>query len=142
VRVIAATNKDLMEQIDDGAFREDLYYRLNVVELEVPPLSHRKEDVPLLAQHFLATFVAKNRKEIKGFTPQAMDNLIRYDWPGNVRELMNAVERGVVLARTDYLDVTDLSWHERIIWTSPTFRLCKIRCFKRIGIRPIQRRFP
>ena len=110
VRVIAATNKDLMEQIDDGAFREDLYYRLNVVELEVPPLSHRKEDVPLLAQHFLATFVAKNRKEIKGFTPKAMDNLIRYDWPGNVRELMNAVERGVVLARTDYLDVTDFSF--------------------------------
>jgi len=110
VRVIAATNKDLMEQINDGAFREDLYYRLNVVELEVPPLSHRKEDIPLLAQHFLATFVAKNRKEIKGFTPQAMDNLIRYDWPGNVRELMNAVERGVVLARTDYLDVTDFSF--------------------------------
>jgi len=110
VRVIAATNKDLMEQIDDGAFREDLYYRLNVVELEVPPLSHRKEDIPLLAQHFLATFVAKNRKEIKGFTPQAMDNLIRYDWPGNVRELMNAVERGVVLARTDYLDVTDFAF--------------------------------
>ena len=110
VRVIAATNKDLMEQIDDGAFREDLYYRLNVVELEVPPLSHRKEDIPLLAQHFLETFVAKNRKEIKGFTPKAMDNLIRYDWPGNVRELMNAVERGVVLARTDYLDVTDFSF--------------------------------
>jgi two-component system response regulator HydG len=76
-------------------FREDLYYRLNVVELEVPPLSHRKEDIPLLAQHFLETFVAKNRKEIK---------------PGNVRELMNAVERGVVLARTDYLDVTDFSF--------------------------------
>jgi two-component system response regulator HydG len=99
VRVIAATNKDLMELINDGAFREDLYYRLNVIELEVPPLSHRKEDIPLLAQHFLETFVAKNRKEIKGFTPKAMDNLIRYDWPGNVRELMNAVERGVVLAR-------------------------------------------
>jgi two-component system response regulator HydG len=110
VRVIAATNKDLMEQINDGAFREDLYYRLNVVELEVPPLSHRKEDIPLLAQHFLETFTAKNRKAIKGFTPKAMDNLIRYDWPGNVRELMNAVERGVVLARTDYLDVTDFSF--------------------------------
>jgi two-component system response regulator HydG len=110
VRVIAATNKDLMELINDGAFREDLYYRLNVIELEVPPLSHRKEDIPLLAQHFLETFVAKNRKEIKGFTPKAMDNLIRYDWPGNVRELMNAVERGVVLARTDYLDVTDFSF--------------------------------
>jgi len=107
VRVIAATNKNLLEQIDAGAFREDLYYRLNVVELAVPPLMKRKEDIPLLAQHFLEMFAAKNQKEIKGFTPKAMDNLIRYDWPGNVRELMNAVERGVVLARSPYLDEAD-----------------------------------
>jgi two-component system response regulator HydG len=107
VRVIAATNKDLMEQINDGAFREDLYYRLNVVELEVPPLSDRKEDIPLLTRHFLEMFAAKNRKEIKGFTPKAMDNLIHYNWPGNVRELMNAVERAVVLARSSYLDEAD-----------------------------------
>ena len=96
-----------MEQINAGAFREDLYYRLNVVELQVPPLLQRKEDIPLLAQHFLEIFTDKNRKEIKGFTPQAMDNLIRHDWPGNVRELMNAVERGVVLARSNYLGVGD-----------------------------------
>jgi two-component system response regulator HydG len=107
VRVIAATNKNLMHQINEGAFREDLYYRLNVVELEVPPLTDRKEDIPLLAQHFLEMFAAKNSKEIKGFTPKAMDNLIRYDWPGNVRELMNAIERGVVLARSSYLDEAD-----------------------------------
>ena len=107
VRVIAATNKNLVEQINEGAFREDLYYRLNVVELQVPPLLQRKEDIPLLAQHFLEMFTDKNRKEIKGFTPQAMDNLIRHDWPGNVRELMNAVERGVVLARSNYLGVED-----------------------------------
>jgi two-component system response regulator HydG len=107
VRVIAATNKDLMEQIHDGAFREDLYYRLNVVELQVPPLSDRREDIPLLTRHFLELFAAKNRKEIKGFTPGAMDNLIRYHWPGNVRELMNAVERAVVLARSRYLDEVD-----------------------------------
>jgi two-component system response regulator HydG len=107
VRVIAATNKNLLEQIHAGAFREDLYYRLNVVELAVPPLMKRKEDIPLLAQHFLKMFAAKNQKQIKGFTPQAMDNLIRYDWPGNVRELMNAVERGVVLARSAYLDESD-----------------------------------
>ena len=107
VRVIAATNKNLMDQINEGAFREDLYYRLNVVELEVPPLSDRKEDIPLLTRHFLEIFTAKNNKEIKGYTPRAMDNLIRYDWPGNVRELMNAVERGVVLARSNYLDETD-----------------------------------
>jgi two-component system response regulator HydG len=107
VRVIAATNKNLLEQINAGAFREDLYYRLNVVELAVPPLMKRKEDIPRLAQHFLKMFAAKNQKQIKGFTPQAMDNLIRYDWPGNVRELMNAVERGVVLARSAYLDESD-----------------------------------
>jgi two-component system response regulator HydG len=104
VRVIAATNKNLVDQINQGAFREDLYYRLNVVELQVPPLLDRKEDIPLLAGHFLEMFAAKNRKEIKGFAPGAMDNLIRYHWPGNVRELMNAVERAVVMARSRYLD--------------------------------------
>jgi two-component system response regulator HydG len=107
VRVIAATNKNLLEQINTGAFRDDLYYRLNVVELAVPSLTERKEDIPLLAQHFLEMFAAKNQKEIKGFTPRAMHHLIRYDWPGNVRELMNAVERGVVIARSPYLDEAD-----------------------------------
>jgi len=108
VRVIAATNKDLLKQIALGRFREDLYYRLNVVTLVLPPLSKRREDIPLLAQHFLILFSKKNRKKIKGFTPAAMDHLIRYDWPGNVRELMNAVERGVVLARSDHLDEADV----------------------------------
>jgi two-component system response regulator HydG len=108
VRVIAATNKDLLQEIDDGRFRDDLFYRLNVVNLAIPPLKRRKEDIPLLAQHFLRLFSEKNRKHMKGFTPQAMDRLLRYDWPGNVRELMNAVERGVVLSRTDYLDEEQL----------------------------------
>jgi len=108
VRVIAATNKDLLREIELGRFREDLYYRLNVVRLVLPPLRQRREDVPLLAQHFLRIFSEKNRKKIKGFTPQAMDGLLKHEWPGNVRELMNAVERGVVLARTDYLDTADL----------------------------------
>ncbi len=108
VRVIAATNRDLMQEIEKGRFREDLYYRLNVVTLQMPLLSDRKEDIPLLAQHFLKMFSEKNRKEIKGFTPQAMDRLLKYNWPGNVRELMNAIERGVVLSRTDYIDEADL----------------------------------
>jgi len=109
VRVIAATNKNLVDLKDRGLFREDLYYRLNVVSLEIPTLMERREDIPLLARHFLEIFAEKNKKEIKGFTPKAMDQLVRYDWPGNVRELMNAVERAVVLARTDYLDDQDFS---------------------------------
>ena len=108
VRVIAATNRNLLQDIAAGRFREDLYYRLNVVTLQLPPLRERREDIPLLAQHFLDHFAEINRKAIKGFTPQAMDRLLRYDWPGNVRELMNAVERGVVLSRSERLDETDL----------------------------------
>ncbi len=109
VRMIAATNKDLKEEIEAGRFREDLFYRLNVVTLTVPPLRERKEDIALLAQHFLTVFSEKNKKEIKGFTPQAMNRLIKYDWPGNIREAMNAIERGVVLSRSEYLDEKDLS---------------------------------
>lgn len=108
VRLIAATNKDLISAMEAGRFREDLYYRLNVVTLHVPPLRERREDVPLLAQHFLKLFAEKNRKPVKGFTPQGMDRLIKYSWPGNVRELMNAVERGVVLCRSEYLNEGDL----------------------------------
>ena len=108
VRVIAATNKDLKKAIQEGGFREDLFYRLNVVTLNVPPLKDRIEDIPLLAQHFLEEFAAKNNKNLKGITPQAMDSLIRYKWPGNVRELMNAIERAVVLSRSEYLDTLDL----------------------------------
>ncbi len=104
---MAATNRELQEEIEAGRFREDLYYRLNVVTLPVPALRERQEDIPLLAQHFLETFAEKNRKQIKGFTPQAMDRMVRYDWPGNVRELMNAVERGVILCRSEYITEMD-----------------------------------
>jgi two-component system, NtrC family, response regulator HydG len=103
VRVIAATNKDLMREIEERRFRDDLYYRLNVVTLNVPPLRERREDIPLIARHFLTLFAKKNHKSIKGFTPQAMDRLLKHNWPGNVRELMNAIERGVVLSRSEYL---------------------------------------
>jgi len=108
VRIIAATNKDLPELIRQNMFREDLFYRLNVISLHIPPLRERREDIPLLAEHFLNKFTKKNAKQIKGFTPQAMDKLIKDDWPGNIRELMNTVERGVVLANSTFLDESDL----------------------------------
>jgi two-component system response regulator HydG len=109
VRVIAASNKDLKKEMEQKRFREDLFYRINVVALQVPALSDRKEDIPLLAQHFLQMFAAKNKKNIKGFSPQSMDKLVKYNWPGNVRELMNAVERAIVLSRLEYLDADDLA---------------------------------
>ena len=108
VRLIVATNRNLADLIREGRFREDLFYRINVVTLEIPPLRHRREDIPLLVHHFMDMFAEKNHKEIKGVTPRAMDRLIKHHWPGNVRELMNAVERGVVLSRGEYLDVEDL----------------------------------
>ncbi len=109
VRLIAASNKDLKKEMDNGRFREDLFYRLNVVGLNVPPLRERKEDIPILAQHFLQQFGAQNSKKIKGFTPQAMEKLLKYSWPGNIRELMNAIERAVVLSGNEYLDAEELA---------------------------------
>ena len=103
VRVIAATNRVLADEVAAGRFREDLFYRLNVIGLEVPPLRARQEDIPLLAAAFLERHAAANRKSLKGFTPQAMDAMLRYSWPGNVRELENAVERAVILTTTDYV---------------------------------------
>jgi len=108
VRIIAASNRNLLKDIEDNRFREDLYYRLNVVELRMPPLRERKEDIPLLAQHYLELFSEKNHKQAKGFTPKAMDTLLKYEWPGNIRELMNVIERCVVLSTADYIDQNDL----------------------------------
>jgi len=108
VRIIAATNKDLKKLSDEGRFRQDLYYRLNVVNIEIPPLRDRKDDIPTLAIHFLEMFSTKNKRDFKGFTPDAMDTMIRYEWEGNVRELMNSIERAVVLAKTDYITMDDL----------------------------------
>lgn len=108
VRIIAATNRNLAEEAKAGRFREDLYYRLNVMNIHIPPLRERAEDIPLLAHHFLGKYVEKNRKNLKGFTPAAMDMLTRAQWPGNVRELENVIERGVILAAGPYMSERDL----------------------------------
>ena len=108
VRLIAATHRDLAEEVKVGRFRQDLYYRLNVVTIETPALRQRREDIPLLADHFRQRFAERNRKAVKGFTPRAMDLLIHYDWPGNIRELENAIERSVVLLTGEYISEREL----------------------------------
>ncbi len=108
VRALAATNRDLAAEVAAGRFREDLYYRLNVITLNVPPLRDRQEDIPALALNFLARFAVKNHKTIRGFTPQALEILSRHPWPGNVRELENAIERAVILAPGEYITNREL----------------------------------
>ena len=107
VRIISATNRDLSELTKDGKFREDLYYRLNVFPVFVPPLRDRQEDIPALAQYFLTRFAAEENKQVAGFTPDALDLLNSYAWPGNVRQLENTVFRAVVLCDEELLDVAD-----------------------------------
>jgi two-component system response regulator HydG len=108
VRIIAATNRNLGKEVKKKTFREDLFYRLNVVNIEIPPLRDRIGDVPLLSQKFLKKYTKKNRKALKGFTPMAMDALTKYQWPGNVRELENAIERAVILSMGQYVSEKDL----------------------------------
>jgi DNA-binding NtrC family response regulator len=108
VRVIAATNRDLRVALEEGAFREDLYYRLNVVPLEIPPLRERKEDIPWLAGHFVEKLAPEMGNQVTGITSAAIDKLMQYSWPGNVRELENVIERSMVMASGDKLDANDI----------------------------------
>ncbi len=108
VRIIAATNQNLAEAIKEKRFREDLFYRLNVVSLDVPPLRERKEDVPLLARYFLKKY-RTSRRQIEDISQAALDYLVSYDWPGNVRELENAIERAVILAKNSFVQAEDLA---------------------------------
>ncbi len=108
IRLVAATNRDLRQMVDDGDFREDLYYRLDVLNIHLPPLRDRRDDVPLLLAHFLEIYNAENGKQIAGLTPDAVKILEAYDWPGNVRQLKNCVERMVVLCRNDRIGVKDI----------------------------------
>ncbi len=104
-RVLAATNRNIEEAVETGEFRSDLYYRLNVITINIPPLRERKDDIPLIASHFLDTFAKRNNKEILGFSEDALDLFARHDWPGNVRELENTVERAVILCPYDHIGV-------------------------------------
>jgi len=106
-RVVAATNKDLQEQVEKGQFREDLFYRLNVITVHLPPLRARREDIPLLASHFLRIYAEKNKKPVTGISRAALDVIENYPWPGNVREIQHAIERAVVLTRNEILGPED-----------------------------------
>jgi two-component system nitrogen regulation response regulator NtrX len=116
VRTIAATNKDVKAEIAHGAFREDLYHRLNVVPLHVPPLRERREDIPMLVQYFTEKAIAEQRLPNRRLTADALDRLSRLDWSGNVRELRNTVERLLILARGDEITATDV---ERLVAGAP-----------------------
>lgn len=108
VRFIASTNRNIREEMRHGRFREDLFFRINVIEIQVPPLRDRREDIPLLAAHFLEVVSRRRQPPIEGIGPEALDLLLRYDWPGNIRELRNAVERAVAYCRTPIILPEDL----------------------------------
>ena len=108
VRFIGATNKDIEQEVVQGIFREDLFYRLSGMIIKVPPLRERDDDILLLAEHFLEKFSKEQNKIIKGFSPEAMDKMIKYSWPGNIRELFNAVERAVILAKGNFIKKHDI----------------------------------
>jgi two-component system response regulator AtoC len=108
-RLISTSTQDLKKAIEQGNFREDLYYRLNVVNIEIPALRDRKEDIPTLADFFLHKYSMENQKNIKGFSAESNDYLLRYQWPGNIREMENAIERAIILAKSDYIEVNDLA---------------------------------
>jgi two-component system response regulator HydG len=125
VRILAATNRNLEEEVKEGKFREDLFYRLNVVTLRIPPLRERQDDIPLLAQHFIEKYAKKNHKHVIGFSPLAMEMLIKYAWPGNVRELENVIERAVILLPDEHVTEKELpttvteSYAAENDWVSP-----------------------
>ena len=118
VRIISATNRDLEGMVKEGTFREDLFYRLNVVVMSIPPLRERREDIPALIDHFLKRFAAENGKDIVGISSEARDLLMKYDYPGNVRELENIIERAVVIARNEVLSLEDLPFREEAMAAS------------------------
>ncbi|MEE9124917.1 MAG: sigma 54-interacting transcriptional regulator, partial [candidate division NC10 bacterium] len=120
VRVICATHQNLADMVQQGNFREDLYYRLNVISLPLPPLRDRRGDIPLLAYYFLRRYAAQSGKEVKGIAPETLELLEAYPWPGNVRELQNVMERGVVLAEGEMVTPAELPANLRLPQKVPT----------------------
>jgi DNA-binding NtrC family response regulator len=111
IRLVAATNRDLKERVDNGQFREDLYYRLRVVEIVLPPLRERREDIPLLVRYFVDQIARENNRAVKDVTPEALDALLAYSWPGNIRELRNTLESIIVLSLKEQIELSDLPSH-------------------------------
>ncbi len=119
-RILAATNRNLERAVEEGVFRQDLYYRLNVVEITLPPLRERVEDIEILAELYFKRFVRENRRALKGISPTVMALLNAYSWPGNVRELVNAMQRATIVARGEYLEPGDLPPHIATYRPRPT----------------------
>lgn len=141
VRIIAATNRDLRQEVEKGRFREDLFYRLNVVELHLPSLSDRPDDLPLLAQHFLELYRTQMGRSIHGFTNEAMQALLRHNWKGEVRELENVIERAVIFCESDMITLEHLPDYLRPSEASSSFALPKGKESLRDAVREFERRY-
>jgi DNA-binding NtrC family response regulator len=141
VRIIAATNRDLRQEVEKGRFREDLFYRLNVVELHLPSLTERPDDLPLLAQHFLELYRTQMSRSIHGFTNEAMQALLRHTWKGEVRELENVIERAVIFCESDMIGLEHLPDYLRPSETSASFAMPKGKESLRDAVREFERRY-
>jgi two-component system response regulator HydG len=140
VRLISATNRDLRKAIAERLFREDLFFRLNVVSIHLPPLRERKEDIPLLANHFLGRFSMRQAKAIEGFSPNAIKALTEYSWPGNVRELENTLERLVVFARDKTITTQDLVYSNAVLTSVLTREPLRLEEMERLHIMKVLQR--
>ncbi len=141
VRILAATNADLRAEVAAGRFREDLFFRLNTVEIHLPPLRERRDDIPLLAKHFLDRFAAHYRRPVREFTPAAMQELLRYAWPGNVRELAHAVERATLLAQGEAMEAADLALHSSPTAAAPSLEDMSLEDVERVLISKAMARY-
>jgi len=130
VRVIAATNKNLTEEMKKGTFREDLYYRLNVIPIFVPPLRERRDDIPLLASHFLQKFSQERKKEVLSFSPEVIEILLAHPWPGNVRELENVIDHAIIIAKQEKILLKDLPQY-LLMRTLPTQEFATLQDYEK-----------